>query len=211
MLDLFAGRMGWSMPFLEAGWRVVAFDLILPSIPIPEGVEYVLCDIMTLTAEDLRKYGACFATCSSPCEQFSVHGMKHFHPNPPWPTMGIKLFNHARAMLEELGIGYVMENVRPAQKFVGTAANHAGPFYLWGNAVPALLPHGIIKGNRQGSGGCAKRLSGQELKDYRKQFEALQVGSKSKARKDMTAKWATIPPELANCVANYAFNSELPV
>src|ERR1700743_925955 len=154
MLDLFAGRLGWSMPFLEAGWRVVAFDLVLPSIPIPEGVEYVLCDIMQLTVDDLRKYGACFACCSSPCEQFSVHGMKHSHPNPKWPAMGIKLFNHARALLEELGIMYVMENVRPARSFVGPSVNHCGPFHLWGPGVPATFPpeaYKVTKGIDVGS------------------------------------------------------------
>jgi hypothetical protein len=116
----------------------------------------------------------------------------------------LKLFNHCREQFTISGIHHIQENVRPAQKFVGTAANHCGPFYLWGNAVPPLLPQGITKGNRQGSGGCAKKLSGQELKDYRKQYEALQVGSKSKARQEMTAKWATIPLELAYCVADYA-------
>jgi len=32
-----------------------------------------------------------FICASSPCEQFSIHGMKHFHPNPPYPELGIKL------------------------------------------------------------------------------------------------------------------------
>jgi hypothetical protein len=148
MLDLFAGRLGWSMPFLEAGWRVVAFDMELPNIPIPDGVEYVLGDIMQITADELRKYGACFATCSSPCEEFSVHGMKHFHPNPKWPANGIRLFNHARALLEELDIMYVMENVRPARSFVGPSVNHCGPFHLWGPGVPATFPPEAYKSTK---------------------------------------------------------------
>ena len=87
-----------------------------------------------------------FICASSPCEQFSVHGMKHFHPNPPYPELGIKLFNHTRAICEASGVPYVMENVRAAQQFVGQAVNHCGPFYLWGNAVPVLMPQGVNKG-----------------------------------------------------------------
>jgi site-specific DNA-cytosine methylase len=134
LIDLFAGRLGWSKGFLARGWKVRAYDLRLPDMEIPEGVEYILQDILTLTAEDLRD--ADFVTCSSPCEQFSVHCMKHFHPNPKPPVMGIKLFEHSRAICEASGKPYVMENVRCAQKFVGPSVNHCGPFHLWGNAVP---------------------------------------------------------------------------
>ncbi len=204
LLDLFAGRLGWSRAFLDRGWDVVAYDLTLPSVEIPAGVDYRLQDILTLTPEDIRRIAPDFICASSPCEQFSVHGMKHFHPNPPYPEMGLKLFNHTRYLCESSGVPYVMENVRPAQKFVGNAQHHSGPFYLWGNGVPLLMPQGIQKGNRQGSGGCAKKLGKEELRVYRKQFEALQVASRSKARQEMTAKWATIPPELSSCVADYA-------
>ena len=33
------------------------------------------------------------------------------------------------------------ENVRGAQKFLGFAVHHYGPFYLWGDGVPPLLSH----------------------------------------------------------------------
>ena len=87
-----------------------------------------------------------FICASSPCEEFSVHGMKHFHPNPKYPEMGLKLFNHTRALCEASGVPYVMENVRAAQQFVGQAERHCGSFYLWGNGIPPLIPKGITKG-----------------------------------------------------------------
>jgi hypothetical protein len=128
-----------------------------------------------------------FICASSPCEQFSVHRMKMFHPDPQYPALGIKLFNHARELCEESGLPYIMENVQTAQDFVGHAVNHAGSFYLWGNAVPPLLPKGLTKGMKMDRKWC------QEL-----------GGHGSSKRDAQTAGFATIPPELSACVADYA-------
>ena len=130
--------------------------------------------------------------------------MKHFHPNPKYPEIGIRLFNHTRSICEASGVPYVMENVGPAQLFVGPAAHCCGPFYLWGNAVPPLMPRGITKGIDVGSSKLVKGMSKEEKRAYRKQFIWNQAWSRSKQRKRDTAKAATIPPELANCVAEYA-------
>ena len=160
-------------------------DLIRPP-EIPENCTFIEMDIFDWAkTSELVDFSADFICASSPCEQFSVHGMKHFHPNPPYPELGIKLFNHARAICEESGAPYVMENVRAAQQFVGQAVHHCGPFYLWGNGVPPLLAQGILKGRRLMTGG------------YKGQTPA-------KSDKGAAAIVATIPPELANCVADYA-------
>lgn len=204
LLDLFAGRLGWSKAFLARGWEVVAVDLTMPSIEIPPGVEYLLMDVLTITPEWIKSRGFDFICASSLCEQFSVHGMKHFHPNPPYPELGIKLFNHTRYLCEASGLPYVMENVRAAQKFVGRAEHHCGPFYLWGNGIPLLLPQGIKKGVSMGHGSNIKHMKPEEKYAYRKQFACLQVGGKSAARAKYTASWATIPPELSTAVADYA-------
>lgn len=142
MLDLFAGRFGWSKAFVARGWECVGVDMVEPPY-IPEGCTFIQADVLTLDAEFCKQFD--FICASSPCEQFSVHGMKHFHPNPPYPELGIKLFNHTRHICESSGVPYVMENVRPAQQFVGNAVHHCGPFYLWGNAVPVLMAQGITK------------------------------------------------------------------
>jgi hypothetical protein len=131
-IDLFCGKGGWTNALLDVGFRVMGFDIN----PQPEyRGEFIQCNVLDLNLSDCID----FAVCSSPCEQFSVHCMKHFHPNPAYPALAIELFNHARNLLESLGIPYVMENVRCAEKFIGRAVNHCGPFYLWGNAVPALF------------------------------------------------------------------------
>jgi hypothetical protein len=179
LLDLFCGRWGWSRAFAARGWECVGVDLVEPP-EIPQSCEFLQRDILTLRPF-FYKDAFDFICASSPCEQFSVHGIKCFHPNPPYPELGIRLFNHTRQLCESSGLPYVMENVRPAQKFVGQADSHCGPFYLWGNAVPPLLHQGITKGSMIWSS------------RYRNM-------KKSQRRQEV----ATIPPELANCVADYA-------
>lgn len=203
MLDLFAGRLGWSKAFLERGWNVIAIDLVMPSMEIPAGVDYRLMDILTLTPEMVAEIAPDFICASSPCEQFSVHGMKHFHPNPPYPEMGIKLFNHTQMLCEVSGVPYVMENVRAAQSFVSNAVHHCGPFYLWGTGVPPLLNQGIRKGYSFHIPGI-ERMNIEERRQARKKVPTQQFYSGSPERLEMTAQAATIPPELSSCVADYA-------
>lgn len=204
LLDLFCGRFGWSRAFAERGWECVGVDLVAPP-EIPAGCEFFHADILNLNAGDVLCLSPDFICSSSPCEQFSVHGMKHFHPNPPYPELGIRLFNHTRSLCEASGLPYVMENVRAAQEFVGKAVNHCGPFYLWGNAVPPLMPQGIQKGVRLGKSG----FSGPDQIEWRRKLSnpARDAWSGSEKRAEAVAKIATIPPELASCVADYAMRT----
>lgn len=206
LLDLFCGRFGWSQAFAKRGWECIGIDLV-ETAAIPSGCTFIKTDILGLTAESVREFAPDFICASSPCEQFSVHGMKNFHPNPPFPILGIQLFEHTRAICEASGIPYLMENVRAAEKFVGNAVQHCGPFYLWGSAVPAIMPEGIKKGFNLGSGKAAKmlKLTGERaaLRDYRKKMDCWH-SSKSPQRIAHTAKVATIPPLLSSCVADFA-------
>jgi hypothetical protein len=222
LLDLFAGRFGWSKAFAARGWECVGVDLVEPP-EIPQGCTFIQADVLgvnflrsksTKFKWILEIYGEQFVSrgkykhgpfgydtyghfdficASSPCEQFSVHGMKHFHPNPPYPELGIKLFEHTRAICEASGVPYVMENVRAAQQFVGNAKHHCGPFYLWGSGVPALMGQGISK---------AKWLpNNQHGRNGKPGNFAPELRLPKSLRKPLLA---TIPPELANCVCDYA-------
>src|ERR1700679_4032751 len=97
LLDLFCGKWGWSRAFAARGWDCVGVDLIEPD-ETPERCEFWKLDVLDIrwagsfvgfeaTAAWLGQFDAICA--SSPCEEFSVHGMAHFHPNPKYPEMGI--------------------------------------------------------------------------------------------------------------------------
>ena len=193
MLDLFCGRGGWTNAFLARGWECVGVDLN----PQPEYKgQFIQRDVLTIGPEFVKEFD--FVCASSPCEEFSIHGMKCFHPNPPFPDMGLVLFCWTRRLLDNAGITYVMENVRPAHQFVGKASHKCGPFYLWGNGVPLLMAQGITKGTKFG-------LDKDGSREGRKKHDPYyNTGSSSKARREYKAKIAEIPPELANCVADYA-------
>jgi hypothetical protein len=196
MLDLFCGRFGWSRAFAARGWDCVGIDMVKPP-SIPDHCCFIQQDILELTLDRgfLDFWEIDFICASSPCEQFSVHGMKHFHPNPPHPELGIKLFNHTRDICEASGLPYVMENVRAAQQFVGLARHHCGPFYLWGTGVPVLVHQGVKKGLDMG---WDKATGKRTLHLGRRSSH----GSKRRALdKSITA---TIPAELSACVADYA-------
>jgi hypothetical protein len=206
LLDLFSGRWGWSRAFAARGWECWGIDLTTPP-EFPAHCNFLKMDILDITPQWIAEHHFDFICASSPCEQFSVHGMKHFHPNPPYPELGIKLFNHTRALCEASGVPYVMENVRAAQKFVGKANAHAGPFYLWWNIRPMFgrpLPRGITKGIDVGSSKIIKTMNKEQRRVYRSQFIWNQAWSSSLQRGRDTAKAATIPPELSACVCDYA-------
>lgn len=221
LLDLFCGRWGWSRSFAARGWECVGVDLTEPP-EIPNGCTFLKEDVLSFEASGngsgwimLQDEFAChwserfdFIVASSPCEEFSVHGMKHFHPNPKYPETGIRLFNHTRELCEASGLPYAMENVRPAQRFVGNAVHHCGPFYLWGNGVPPLLHRGIVKGaNLKGKiyhDLKVGRISREQFLELRKPIQNQWGSHGSVKRAERTSVIATIPPELANCVADYA-------
>jgi hypothetical protein len=195
LLELFAGSCAVSRAFAARGWTCICVDLVRPA-EIPAGCEFIQCDVLDIKVHQFRNdllipTGESsqriilpdFLWASSPCNEFSPWGQRNFHPQPPYPQEGIKLFNYTRSLCEALpDVRYVLENVRAAEQFVGKAKAHAGSFYLWGSGVPALLPKGIVKGFTHAGG----RYRAHE-------------------NRSITPKEAaTIPPELANCVAEYA-------
>jgi hypothetical protein len=205
LIDLCSGRWGWSSEFARRGWDCEGFDL-MESPSTPAGCLFRRFDILLLTVEDLRRGRFHFGVASTPCEEFSLFGMKHFHPNPPYPELGIKLFNHVRMLFEGAGIPYCMENVRSAQQFVGRAVHHCGPYFLWGTAVPPLMPQGIKKGLTSTAKEYyeARKIGQVAVNQLRKRYPHSYSGKGSKMRTELTAKAAMIPPELASCVADYA-------
>lgn len=130
-----------------------------------------------------------------------------FHPNPKHPKMGIKLFNHAKMLCESAECLYVMENVRPAKDFVGHSVNHCGPFHLWGNGVPAIIPpdcYKVKKGMDMGTGAEAKKFktSPEKIREYN---TVHRWSHRDKVKE--AAKVAIIPIELSMYIGQFAMQS----
>jgi hypothetical protein len=187
MLDLFCGRGGWTNAFLERGWECVGVDLVRS--PEYRG-EFIEANVLSVTSILLQDFD--FVCASSVCDGFASFGMRHFQPNPPPPDLETRLFNHTRDICQESGVPYIMENVRTAQQFVGEAVNHCGPFYLWGNAVPPIMPQGISKAKWKSNALIGRGAPGNFAPEL------------NLPKKERKARLGAIPSELANCVADYA-------
>jgi hypothetical protein len=211
LLDLFCGQWGWSRPFAARGWNCIGIDLTQPA-EVPPNCEYIAADVLDCVWDRgvLRVWArGCpvagemwirdidFICASSPCEQFAVHGMKHFHPDPPYPALGIKLFNHTRQLCHMAGLPYVMENVRAAQQFVGPATHHCGSFYLWGTGVGPFMPPAVKKG---------LDMSRDPVTGKRRLLLGRRSSHNSRARARDKAITATIPPSLAERIVDFAEN-----
>jgi len=183
MIDLFCGRGGATKGFLAEGWECIGYD-INPQPLYP--ASFVQRDILTMDEHDLAL--ADFVWASSPCEEYAMWGMRHFHPNPKPPEMGLKLFRHTEHICIASGKAFVMENVRAAQQFVGKSVNHCGPFHFWGNAVPAIMPKELYQVTK-GFGA------------WDRQYILTTGSSKSKRRQELKSQWAEIPIVISQYIA----------
>lgn len=144
VVDLFCGRGGWSKGFMAAGWDAIGFDIERHSV-YPG--QLVLQDVLTLHGSQFRFADAIAA--SPPCQEPSYRAMpwkraKALNAAGP-PHKFIELFETCfrlqREACEASGwyIPMILENVKGAQPWVGSARWHFGSYYLWGD-VPALMP-----------------------------------------------------------------------
>lgn len=137
LIDLYCGLFGWGEGFVSEGWRVIGFDIIQRG-PIPPGCKLILQDCRTIDGYRLSR--ANLIVASPPCDDFSRW-------DQPWPNVvknrkdpDLSLWRAAERIAAEAGRPLIIENVRGAQKFMGTARNHFGKQYLWGD-VPPILPY----------------------------------------------------------------------
>jgi hypothetical protein len=149
VVDFYCGLGGWAEAFLAEGYEAIGFD--------NERHDYgsggypgqlILQDVCTIHGAQLAPLLPRLAVlvASSPCQEFSYRAM-------PWkrakalgpPHLGIKLFWQAFRIQQELYeatgvyVPLIAENVRGAEKWVGSARWHFGSYYLWGD-IPPLMP-----------------------------------------------------------------------
>jgi hypothetical protein len=170
VLDLCAGTCSWSLPWLELGYKVVAFD-IYRHPKVPAEIELRLEDIRSVSGAEFAGRTR-VVLASPPCDEYARFTMPRTRAkNPPQPSL--ELWQACERIAREADAPLLLENVQTAQKWHGRAIWHYGPFYLWGDGVPAILP--VF-----------------DPKDFRKKES---YGSK---QKDLRA---AIPPSLANHIA----------
>ena len=192
-VDLFCGLGGWAEGFLSEGYDVIGFDI--ERRPYPG--QLVLQDVTTLHGSQFRD--ATVIVASPPCQKYSYMAM-------PWSrskemirwyeaevTRQLELnclFNTAFAIAAAAGKPLVVENVKGAQRWVGSAEWHSGAFYLWGD-VPGLMPTGRFQ---KGEG------SGRSW-FYKNGGNGRSASSHSAERRQWTANAAKIPFLLAQHIA----------
>lgn len=159
--DLGCGRGGWTKGFMKHGFRAIGFD-IEKHADYPG--EFYQMDIRDLLRSVLR--GECsipypsVVMASLPCDEFARWAMPWTRKkNPPQPVAALRLIGVSRHIARAVGAQLVIENVKSAQWWLGQASLHYGPFYLWGDGVPALLPQfgNFKKKESYGSKDKAKR------------------------------------------------------
>ena len=174
---------------MAEGYDVVGFDIerhVYGQHRYP--AQLVLQDVLTLHGSQFRN-AACIVA-SPPCTEYSLWGIRMFHPDPPVPDK--KLWEAAVRIGHQAGVPTIIENVRGAQYWWGRANWHSGSFYFWGD-TPALWPD--VKPKRKNVVDDVKNGDRRGLK------VSSNFSSTSRQRKELTANAAKIPLELARHIA----------
>ncbi len=147
-IDLCCGLGGWTNGLKAAGWHVIGFDIETSFTGKYKGDEFRVEDVRYVADhvfDSKSRFGLGHSLCdaslvvaSPPCPEFTRHALPWTKKmNPPEPDQSI--WRACERIARNIGCPIVLENVRAAQPWMGTAMAHAGPFYLWGD-VPPLLP-----------------------------------------------------------------------
>ena len=146
-IDLFCGLGGWAEGFIAEGYRVLGFD-IEPRFAHTYPGEFVLADVRTLDGK--RFHNARCIVASPPCTEFSTVRWV-FNPELR-KSPNKELWRAVQKIAHESGQPCIIENVQGAQRWMGKAKAHFGPFYLWGD-VPPLVPQSTMKKGWYGNKG----------------------------------------------------------
>jgi len=134
--DLCCGMGGWTDALLRRGFDVVGVDIYRSKHYMGE---LLISDLMEFDeSRFLDEPRRSLVVASPPCTEFA-----RWDKCPTWfvdrPAPDLGLVNRCRQIAARLDVPLVLENVRGAQSFIGTAVHHFASFYLWGDGVPPLL------------------------------------------------------------------------
>ncbi len=132
VIDLYCGLGGWAAGLVSNGFDVTGYDILNFSGYYPG--RFIQADI--LKPIDFPDADAIVA--NPPCTEFSKASFppswKSVVRYPPDIALAERLFNRVYEIVEQVQPEYfIIENVRGAQKYMGTAKMHIGSRYFWGN------------------------------------------------------------------------------
>ena len=132
VLDLYCGLGGWTYGFIKNGISVTGYDIVDFSNYYP--AKFIRADLLKTDITDHYD----IVVASPPCTDFSKASFpktwKSVIRYPPDIDLAKKLFNRVYEIVNMVKPDYyIIENVRGAQKYMGTAKMHIGSRYFWGN------------------------------------------------------------------------------
>jgi hypothetical protein len=143
MLDLYCGRGGWTKGFIAHGFQCDGYDINPKFKGVYPGT-FFLRDIRDTVLEDFEERDYSVVCASPPCEEFSRHTMPWTRAkNPPEPVLALELARYPFQIADWIKAPLILENVATARRWLGPSVNHCGPFHLWGDGVPALIPYDV--------------------------------------------------------------------
>ncbi len=148
ILDLFSGAGGWARGLIAAGHQVIGYDIY----------DFSYVYLGEFVQADLLQYGdfpaADFIVASPPCTEFTRASLPRTWAAAQKPADiegACRLFRRAFEIAEMVRprFGFIVENVRGAQRYCGPAKEHMGSRYLWGSN-PSFQPYQPTKGELYG-------------------------------------------------------------
>lgn len=125
IIDLCAGRGGWTAPFDDAGWETAGIDIRNSS-----GAD-IVADVSHLPLDA----NPTLITASPPCTEFSAAWNSVTPPHERDPDKSVW-----RSCLGEIHRldpdWWIVENVAQAQYWFGPSDKHIGPYHFWGYFPP---------------------------------------------------------------------------
>jgi len=145
-IDLCCGTGGWARGLIMEGFDVIGFDVVrfvhpkCPAFPGP----MVIQDVRTLSGASWRGK-VDLIVASPPCQEFSRRRMPYRRPGKARPELydgppDLSIVEACFRIAREAAAPLVLENTQGAVKYLGKPRHRCGPFYLWGDGVPFLLP-----------------------------------------------------------------------
>lgn len=211
-LDLCEGLGGWAKGLLAAGWDIIGVDVEdwshSPAYVKPTG--FIQADVREI-AKDVEAYFPALkfdlVVASPPCQEYSKRGLPFtiFKGLPP-PENDI--WEACEKIARELRAPLILENVRNAQKFTSKAKWHVGSFYFWGE-MPALWPPIKPRKGFNKTFVGTKGLNRTNWSARGAESGGRQFSSKSKARREWSARAAMIPEELSTWIGECFYPQEM--